>query len=152
MNDIFIRAIIIFAATAFCVRADVLEHPILQEANRLALAGAADEAVTEYKRYLFFNPDSPAVSVYLSMAEAYRDQGRLGDAQDALRSALPSAGSDSVRDAIRTEYSVLRHGAREVPFCKDGTPSRRFIFKDPDGAQPRHSFSLLGRLHDRCLG
>jgi tetratricopeptide (TPR) repeat protein len=107
MKQAFTGAIVVFAMTVFCVRAQVSAHPVLQEAERLALAGATEEAVTEYKRYLFFNPDSPAVSVYLSMAEAYRDRGRPGDAQDALRSALSSAGSDSVRDAIRIEYSVL---------------------------------------------
>lgn len=107
MKKTIAMVVVFLSITVVCLQADTPQNPVLKEAKRLALAGVGDAAVTEYKRYLFFNPDSPAVGVHLSIAQAYLDQGRLGDAKDAFQSALSSAASDSVRDAIRIEISVL---------------------------------------------
>lgn len=104
--------------TVFPVKADTSDHPVLLEAKRLALAGVTDGAVTEYKRYLFFNPDSPAVTIFLSIAEAYRNPGRLTEARAALQSALLSTASDSLRDAIRIENSVLALSQAEYSFAQ----------------------------------
>jgi tetratricopeptide (TPR) repeat protein len=90
-------------------------HPVVREAQRLVLAGAYEEAITEYKRYLFFNPDSPSVEIYLSIADLYRDKGMLFDAQLALQSALTVASSDSMRDAIRIENSLLEMAEGKYP-------------------------------------
>lgn len=107
MKKVAIILVAFLMLTVASVKAGIHENTVLYEAHQLALAGATDDAVTEYQRYLFFNPDSPAVAIYLSIAGMYRDQGRFADAQDALQSALTLAETDTLRDAIRIEYSLL---------------------------------------------
>jgi len=98
--------LLITAAVSACAAV----HPVLEEAQRLARAGASEQAVTEYKRYLFFNPDSPAVDVCRAMAKIYRSRGDYTRAQEALSQALTFAdkGSDTLlRDEIRLQSSVI---------------------------------------------
>jgi hypothetical protein len=98
---------VVAALTVSSAGAEADADPALRDAKRLALSGLTDEAITEYKRYLFFNPDSGTCAVYHSIAGLYRDAGRFADAREALTSALASAGSDSLRDAIRIELSMI---------------------------------------------
>ena len=129
-TTVFATAILFFVTL-------VPANSVLEEAKRLTLAGVSDEAVTEYKRYLFFNPDSPAVAVYLLIAELYRDMGQLDNAQHALQSALAAAACDSLRDAIRIEKSII-----EIVQRKYGTAQMELL--------RIASFSAIPSLRDRA--
>lgn len=80
----------------------------LQLAQRLETLGYHDEAITEYKRYLYFHPDSAETeSCVLAIANAYRDLAQYEAAAKALRRAMAIAHSDSVRDQRRVDEAVL---------------------------------------------
>ncbi|MBN2189168.1 MAG: hypothetical protein JW699_06925, partial [Chitinispirillaceae bacterium] len=107
----------------FCGLAQAEPGRLLLEARKYAAAGALGEAITEYERYLFFTRDSPAVPVYLSIAGLYKKQGRFGDAQRALRSALAGAETDSMRYEIRIQHAVLeaaqgRYASAKMEFIR----------------------------------
>ena len=57
-----------------------------------------DEAITEYKRYIFFNPHGEQTSAaYSKIALAYRNQQEWLSAIEAFRMAILTAQSDSLR-------------------------------------------------------
>jgi hypothetical protein len=101
------RTVIILTAAAIVSLVQADARSILLEAKKLEAVGAAEEAITEYKRYIFVNPDSPAAAVYLSIADLYKDEEKLGNAQDALHAALSCVITDSIRSIIRIKYAVL---------------------------------------------
>ena len=107
----------------------------LVEADRLSAIGADLEAVTEYKRYIFFHPDSSAVPIYCTIAERYRNCGRYAEAKQALLSALAYPLNDSLRDAIRTDAAVLdiaakRYRAAQLELVRLYSFSRFTLIRD----------------------
>lgn len=57
-----------------------------------------NEAITEYKRYIFFNPDGDQTSTaYSHIALAYRNNGEWSQSIDAFRMAIQTAQTDSLR-------------------------------------------------------
>jgi len=101
------KMLIVVALTLCWVKSDAEPHPALLAAEALTLTGAADAAITEYKRYLFFNPDSPAVPVHLAIAGLFKSIGKYAEAQVSLQSALLAAANDSLRDEIRIKSAVI---------------------------------------------
>ena len=70
----------------------------------LSAQGNYDAAITEYKRFLFFQPDHPrAGEVYYKIGLAYRAQGALPAAIDALRTATHHTED---KDA-KSEYQLI---------------------------------------------
>jgi tetratricopeptide (TPR) repeat protein len=79
----------------------------LVEAGRLVSIGAYDEAITEYERYLYFNPDSSGPEICAAIADLYWRQGLFVQASRALDRALSYAVNDSIRDALRLEAAAM---------------------------------------------
>jgi hypothetical protein len=70
----------------------------LRHAGLFLEAGFYEEAITEYKRYVYFNPsDELASDAYYKMARAYTDQNRWDDAIFALRQSIHTSICDSVK-------------------------------------------------------
>ena len=70
----------------------------LQHADLFLETGLYEEAVTEYKRYLYFNPTSEHTSdAYYKMGHAFRRLNELDQAILALREAIHTASSDSIK-------------------------------------------------------
>jgi tetratricopeptide (TPR) repeat protein len=99
--------IVLVALTIFIAYPQAAVDPAIQEAERLTSAGAYDEAVTEYRRYLFFHPDSPAVPIYIIIADISSSQGNLSESERALESVLSGSLTDSLRDAIRIKKAII---------------------------------------------
>ena len=73
---------------------DVIEDPALSLGDRFAQEGAADQAITEYKRVLYFNRDqSIAGSVHARIAACYRAQQLWPEAIFHLRRSIQNASS-----------------------------------------------------------
>jgi tetratricopeptide (TPR) repeat protein len=106
MVGILLKTIVSFFAVS-CVFAEAGEGGLLHEARKCAAAGVFEKSITEYERYLFFAPDSPAVQVYLSIASLCRKLNRFEGARKALRSALARAATDSMRYEIRMRSAFL---------------------------------------------
>jgi tetratricopeptide (TPR) repeat protein len=69
---------------------------------------AYDEAIIEYKRYIFFNPEGEyAVGSYRRIASAYRTMGGLSEAEDAYRQAINKAQNDSTREELKIDLAVV---------------------------------------------
>ena len=69
----------------------------LELADSLTQAGFYDEAITEYYRYAFFNPDDPLLSdVYSKIGYGYGDLENWEKALGAIDTAIFVADSDSL--------------------------------------------------------
>lgn len=66
-----------------------------------------DAAITEYKRFLFFNPDHPqAVEAQFKVGLAYRAQGWRSEAVEAMAAAVQLATETESQAEMRTELAV----------------------------------------------
>ena len=96
----------------------------LQYADRFFETRFYEEAITEYRRYLYFNPSTELTSdVYFKMALAYRDQNRWDDAIAALRQSIHAASSDSIKQEreitlAATYIADMRYSLGEVLLLK----------------------------------
>jgi tetratricopeptide (TPR) repeat protein len=84
---------------------------VLNLGDRLLSAGLVEEAVTEYKRYIFFNsdrPDSETGYAYGQIAVGYRSQGRYDEAVAMLLEAIQAETRDELRDERRVDLGVTQ--------------------------------------------
>ena len=66
-----------------------------------------DAAITEYKRFLFFNPDHPqVVEARFKIGLAYRVQGWRSEAVEAMAAAVQLATETELQAEMRTELAV----------------------------------------------
>lgn len=82
---------------------------VLELGNRLLAAGMAEEAITEYKRYVFFNAPTGGDAVahaYAQIAVAHRSLGRHEHAIDALLLAIQAERSPDSRDQRRIDLGI----------------------------------------------
>lgn len=74
----------------------------LDYANYFYEIGNYENAIKEYKRFLFFNQNDEEISkTYYNMGLAYRNKGNWKKAIDAFRNSSATALNDSIRDEIR---------------------------------------------------
>jgi len=84
----------------------VSENPALSLGDRLAQEGALDQAVTEYKRVLYFNQDEQiAGSVHARIAACYRAQQLWPEAIFHLRRSIQNASS--LREIEDREFDLV---------------------------------------------
>ncbi len=80
----------------------------LDLADSLLKFGNNNEAITEYKRFIYFNPEDHRISdAYYKIGLAYRRQKKWDDAFSALRKSLAMATDDSLRDERRISIGVI---------------------------------------------
>jgi len=98
--------------------------PALVQGDALHAKGFYDEAITEYQRYIFFNPDGARTSdVYYHIGLVCRDQQKWEQSIDAFRMAMHTALSDSLRYraelALATAYIASgNYSAGEIVLLK----------------------------------
>jgi tetratricopeptide (TPR) repeat protein len=86
----------------------------LDLADGLSQAGNHWEAVTEYRRFIFFAADRTAIGeAYARLAAAYRSEGHFAEAEEALRRSIAVSESDSARDECRIQIAVIRIAAED---------------------------------------
>jgi tetratricopeptide (TPR) repeat protein len=103
-----------FGATiVFCIVLGVVGRPMADDlaidlADKLLEAGNYDAAVTEYKRYLFFNPSGDDVyHAHRKIGAAYKFQRRWGDAIAALKGAVAISPNDSLRNESKLSIASI---------------------------------------------
>jgi len=80
----------------------------LDLADSLLKIGNNNEAITEYKRFICFNPEDHRISdAYYKIGLAYRRQKKWDDALSALRKSLAMATDDSLRDERRISIGII---------------------------------------------
>lgn len=98
--------------------------PALQAGYMFYNEGLYEEAITEYKRYIFFNPTGDQTGdAYQRIALAYRDQQKWNQAIDAFRMAVQTAHSDSLRHRAELALAVTyiasgNYSAAEIVLLK----------------------------------
>jgi tetratricopeptide (TPR) repeat protein len=91
------------------------EGECLSVADRLFAAGAWDVAITEYKRFVFFNdPGTDRDHAGERIGRAYWNLGMMSEAQVAFLRAAESASNDSARAARRLGAACIAARAGET--------------------------------------
>lgn len=97
------------AALALALSGTPRMDPLLLLGDRLLAEGLVDEAITEYKRYIFFKRDLPEARTayaHARIAVAYRSEGRHDKAIDALLEAIAAESDERQRDTWRIDLGV----------------------------------------------
>jgi tetratricopeptide (TPR) repeat protein len=82
--------------------------------DELFKAGNYFSAITEYKRFLYFNKDDSSISyTYSQIGLAYRNQSLWDNAIDAFRKSASEARNDSIRDEERINIGVTLLARRD---------------------------------------
>lgn len=80
----------------------------LEFAEHLYVCGDYEDAVTEYKRFVFLNPDSRSVSyAYYKMGLAYRNERQWDRSALALEQSIRTARNDSIRTEREISLAVV---------------------------------------------
>lgn len=84
------------------------EDMALSFAERFFDSGNYEEAITEYKRFIFFNPQSDSIDyAYYKIGLAYRNQERWKESMDALRQSIQTASNDSIRNEREIALAIV---------------------------------------------
>jgi hypothetical protein len=76
-------------------------------ADSFYTAGMYDEAITEYKRQLFFSPETEEKSlIYRRLGLCYRNLNNWNEAFSMLRMAIDRQGDDSLRAELEIDLAV----------------------------------------------
>jgi tetratricopeptide (TPR) repeat protein len=83
------------------------EDASLSLGKRLYDAGNYSAAITEFKRFLLFNPSDPrSVDIYRNIGYAYRALKQWEQAAAALKTASEAADEDSIREEVKMDIAV----------------------------------------------
>ncbi|MBC8460644.1 MAG: hypothetical protein H8D67_21885, partial [Deltaproteobacteria bacterium] len=101
---VFLFSVLIFLfSVTFVSEAD----EALRLADHLFDLQNYDESVTEYKRFIFFNPEDKRVGdAFYKIGLAYRAERNWAEAIDALRMSIQKADSDKAKDERRIELGI----------------------------------------------
>lgn len=81
--------------------------PLLAQAAHYSALGLYSAAITEYRRFIFFNPADPGVSdAHAAISDAYCLLDDFDRAIEALRTAVETSGNDSARYERRLDLAV----------------------------------------------
>jgi len=80
----------------------------LISADKFFEIGNYDLAITEYKRFLFFNPnDESASNIYYKMGLAFRNQEKWSEAIDAIRKSIAITTQDSIKEDRKISKAIV---------------------------------------------
>ena len=104
MTQFTVLAVILLFITAVTVSAS---DPALDLGEHLFALGDYDTAITEYKRFLFFNADHPqAVDAQFKIGLAYRAQEWWAEAVEAMIAAIELTTATELQAEMRVELAV----------------------------------------------
>jgi len=93
--------------------------PVLSLADSLKSAGFYNDAVTEYRRYLFFNPfDSNNSDIHAALCYCYVELGDKKAAFRAMGRAVKYAANDSVKIHRRLDRAVIAIAMDDLDFAE----------------------------------
>ena len=114
---------------------------LLQMADYLYKNGALDQAITEYKRFLFFHPDSPLkAELEYKIALCYRELGQHERALKYFQKAIYHAKKKKLRQEILLSASALLIKRGEL---EQARMLLRPVFSSPAGREQREKAALL---------
>ena len=96
----------------------------LDYANYFCEIGNYENAITEYKRFIYFNPTDENISeIYYKIGLAYRNKGDWKNALDAFRKSSATTLTDSISDERRiiiatTQIAKGNYSAAEFELLK----------------------------------
>lgn len=98
----------------FCGICSATQDLALNFAERFFDAANYESAITEYKRFIFFNPQSDSTNyAYYKIALAYRNQGKWNESIDALHQAVQTAPNDSIRNEREIALAIVLIASRD---------------------------------------
>jgi len=81
---------------------------LLTTAEKYFNVGIYDLAITEYMRFIFFNPENDSISdIYYRIHLSYRNQDKYSEAIKALDESIKFASNDSISDERIISKSVI---------------------------------------------
>lgn len=91
----------------------------LEFAEKLFDANFYDEAITEYQRYIHFNPKREKVSyVYYKIGLAYRNKYNLEESLKAMETSAQTAPADSIKNERKIDAAVTYIAMEEYDKAK----------------------------------
>ena len=100
-----------------------------------------DAAITEYKRFLFFNPDDTrAAEIYHKIGLAFRAQGLWQDATVAMRNAMLHATTLKEKSEYQLDLAVILLAAKHYDLAR--LELIKVMLRDVDDAQTKRSLFL----------
>ena len=96
----------------FCGAYVFAEDKVLGLAEHLFDSGNYEEAITEYKRFIFFNPKSHSVSyAYYKIGMAYGNEGKWKESINTLHQSIQTAPNDSIRNEREIALAIVLIGS-----------------------------------------
>ena len=90
-------------------------------AEKFEAAGEYEEAITEFKRYVFFHGEDGQVDlsdVYARMGMAFGNAGRWNDAVEAAEKSVQTACSEKTRDERRLTLAAIQISTKNYSAAK----------------------------------
>ena len=87
---------------------DLYADEVLDFAESLFNLERYEEAVTEYKRFIFFNPDDDRMShAFYNLGLCYKAQEKWEKAIKVLRMSIQTANDDSLKEEMKVESGII---------------------------------------------
>lgn len=128
------------ALLALCLAIFSATFTPLKLGDHLLSMGNPEEAITEYKRFIFFSDSPEEIKLgMMRISEAYRRMGRWDLAADALHDAIPF-----MRD--RSEIAVARIRSALDMICAGGYSSAKFDLLEVLNSDADRSLKIRARF------
>ena len=107
-EGMYVVTIIITIILSFCIPPASASDPALELGDSLFGMRSYGEAITEYRRFLFFQPGDPRASDALyKIGLAYRSQGRWTEAIEAMQTAIQRTADAELKFERRIDLAVI---------------------------------------------
>jgi tetratricopeptide (TPR) repeat protein len=111
--------VILILAFLFCIAFKSEANEALRLADALFNLQSYDESITEYKRFLFFNPDDERAGYgYYRIGLAYRAERNWEKAVDALKTSIKLTDNDKLRDERTIELGITLIASGNYSFAQ----------------------------------
>lgn len=109
--SIFVKSLWLFGVS-FCGIYAVTKDLALNLAECFFDSENYEDAVTEYKRFIFFNPQSDSVNyAYYKIGMAHRNKNKWKESISALQQSIETAPNDSVRNEREIALAIVLIGS-----------------------------------------
>lgn len=103
----FVKILLMFSISFFGTYT-TSKNLALDLAERFFDSGNYEEAITEYKRFIFYNPQSESISyAYYKIGLAYRNEKKWNESINALHLSIQTATSESIKNEREIALAVV---------------------------------------------
>ena len=126
----------------------IMNVSLIEMADNLFENGSYDDAITEYKRFIFFHPGCDYVShAYYKMGLSYQNMGQWQNSINSILRSIELCSSDSIKNKNRISFAVSCIAKKDYKLALFELKKVIFFSADKKLIQQAHFFTTVVHIY-----